>query len=293
MGEAPGMSGKENIVEGRLRHRAPFGVLLALAFGAFSAAGQSVTDGTGQPRPAPSPEERRAMADRQLSDRVTPSAFGTSSFTIYQIPAAAFHGRASSATLDYQGTGLVQGNLTGYNYWAPVFLPTGALIYWIDLFACDSNASSHMTAYLTGYSGSTSPSTTDINPVSSTNIGGCGYWASPFGSIFVPAPHQVVNDVQYGNGYHYVINFSFGAADNTNRLKGVDLWWKRQISPAPATATFSDVPTSFTYFRAIEALAASGITGGCGGSNFCPNGTVTRGEMAAFLARALGLHFPY
>jgi hypothetical protein len=52
------------------------------------------------------------------------------------------------------------------------------------------------------------------------------------------------------------------------------------------------VPTNFLYFKAIEALAASGITGGCGSGNFCPNQNVTRGEMAAFLARALGLHWP-
>jgi len=52
------------------------------------------------------------------------------------------------------------------------------------------------------------------------------------------------------------------------------------------------VPKNHPYFRAIEALASSGITGGCGAGNFCPNQNVTRGEMAAFLARALGLHFP-
>ena len=39
--------------------------------------------------------------------------------------------------------------------------------------------------------------------------------------------------------------------------------------------------------RQINALAASGITGGCGPSRFCPSGTVTRGQMAAFLYRAL------
>jgi hypothetical protein len=37
----------------------------------------------------------------------------------------------------------------------------------------------------------------------------------------------------------------------------------------------------------INRLAASGITGGCGSGVFCPNGTVTRGQMAAFLRRAL------
>jgi hypothetical protein len=51
------------------------------------------------------------------------------------------------------------------------------------------------------------------------------------------------------------------------------------------------VPTSHLYFAVIEALAASGITSGCGPGLYCPNGNVTRGEMAAFLARAPGLHF--
>jgi S-layer homology domain len=39
----------------------------------------------------------------------------------------------------------------------------------------------------------------------------------------------------------------------------------------------------------INRLAASGITGGCGDSRFCPRSTVTRGQMAAFLHRALTL----
>jgi hypothetical protein len=39
----------------------------------------------------------------------------------------------------------------------------------------------------------------------------------------------------------------------------------------------------------INALAYSGITGGCGAGQYCPQGTVSREQMAAFLARALGL----
>lgn len=60
------------------------------------------------------------------------------------------------------------------------------------------------------------------------------------------------------------------------------------MSPAPETATFGDVPTSHLFFRQIEALAASGITGGC---DFCPGAPLTRGQMAAFMAKALGLHW--
>jgi hypothetical protein len=37
----------------------------------------------------------------------------------------------------------------------------------------------------------------------------------------------------------------------------------------------------------INALAASGITGGCAPTKYCPSAVVTRGQMAAFLHRAI------
>ena len=99
-----------------------------------------------------------------------------------------------------------------------------------------------------------------------------------------------------GCGYFFQVQFRAGVLGSC-KGQGLSVFkarleWRRQVSPAPAVATFGDVPTSHLYFQAIEALAASGITSGCGGGNFCPAGNVTRGEMAAFLARALGLHFP-
>jgi hypothetical protein len=70
--------------------------------------------------------------------------------------------------------------------------------------------------------------------------------------------------------------------------------WLRQVSPAPAVAAFTDVPTSHPYFRHIEALFDSGITSGCqmAPPMYCPERAITRGEMAVFLAKALGLHWP-
>jgi hypothetical protein len=70
--------------------------------------------------------------------------------------------------------------------------------------------------------------------------------------------------------------------------------WARQVSPAPAVASFTDVPTSHPYFQQIEALFDSGITGGCNASPqmYCPERSITRGEMAVFLAKALGLSWP-
>jgi hypothetical protein len=39
----------------------------------------------------------------------------------------------------------------------------------------------------------------------------------------------------------------------------------------------------------IEKIATAGITLGCSEDRFCPNDWATRGQMAAFLTRALGL----
>jgi hypothetical protein len=73
----------------------------------------------------------------------------------------------------------------------------------------------------------------------------------------------------------------------------VEVHWRRTLSPPPATPSFADVPTDHPFFQFIEALKASGITGGCGnGTNYCPDAPLTRGQMAVFLAKALGLHWP-
>lgn len=56
--------------------------------------------------------------------------------------------------------------------------------------------------------------------------------------------------------------------------------------PPPATGTvFADVPTSSPYAPWIEELAGLGVTGGCGGGNYCPDSPVTRRQMAAFLLK--------
>ena len=65
-----------------------------------------------------------------------------------------------------------------------------------------------------------------------------------------------------------------------------------QVSAAARFPTFNDVPTNHPFFRYIEALSKSGITGGCGSGNYCPDDPVTRGQMAVSLAKALGLAFP-
>jgi glucose/arabinose dehydrogenase len=55
--------------------------------------------------------------------------------------------------------------------------------------------------------------------------------------------------------------------------------------PATSTDFFTDDEGN-KHEANINRLRAARITFGCGGTNFCPNGLVTRGQMAAFLHRA-------
>jgi hypothetical protein len=58
-------------------------------------------------------------------------------------------------------------------------------------------------------------------------------------------------------------------------------------NPGNACAVqFTDVDAANPFCGFIERLAQDGITGGCGGGNFCPNDPVTRGQMAVFVASA-------
>ena len=61
--------------------------------------------------------------------------------------------------------------------------------------------------------------------------------------------------------------------------------------PDAASAGFADTVDHF-FANDIDALAAAGITKGCtvqAPPRYCPNQQVTRGQMATFIARALGL----
>ena len=58
--------------------------------------------------------------------------------------------------------------------------------------------------------------------------------------------------------------------------------------PGTSEDFFTDDENS-SHERAINRLAAAGITTGCGGGKYCPNEAVTRAQMATFLNRALGL----
>lgn len=167
---------------------------------------------------------------------------------------------------------------------AHVVVPNGARITGITLWASDYSASGEVKWSL---------SEVDMSAKSGTILGeggtGVEFSDGSFGA-FQPLTYPYL----YSSHTRRLIlsvtltQMTFGVAIN-----GVTVWWTRQVSPPPAIATFSDVPTSHPFFQFVEALNASGITAGTGGGNFSPDAPVTRGQMAVFLAKALGLHWGY
>ena len=60
--------------------------------------------------------------------------------------------------------------------------------------------------------------------------------------------------------------------------------------PPACAGLFGDVPCPAGFaVDWIEQLSNEGITGGCGGGNYCPDASVTRGQMAVFLTKTFGL----
>jgi S-layer homology domain len=209
-----------------------------------------------------------------------PQSFGTSDYTVTVVSAAAFfpefhlYGYATSGSLGRFGD-----VNAAYQFLAGLDLPGGAVIDFVGL-----NSTTDTDAVLTAglYNRHKDGTVDTIVNVPSTVHG----WDTNFNA----APLGYVWNGQTGNSL--ILNIAQASNPNPQFFGFVEIWWKRSVSPAPATASFTDVPTDHQFFQFIEALKASGITGGCGPAIYCPDAPVTRGQMATFIAKALGLHWP-
>lgn len=80
----------------------------------------------------------------------------------------------------------------------------------------------------------------------------------------------------------------FCPTTNVDRAEMANILARMLDLDATARSTvFSDV--SGALVGVVEAIREIGVTEGCGGTRYCPDGDVTRAEMATFLSRALGL----
>jgi hypothetical protein len=55
----------------------------------------------------------------------------------------------------------------------------------------------------------------------------------------------------------------------------------------PPLQIFNDVPPSDFAYPYVQRMDEDGITSGCGNNDFCPSATLTRGDMAIFIMRAI------
>ena len=211
-----------------------------------------------------------------------PAAFGPAA-SIQTIPVVAMTPNAGASYLqnNSQHRHIVAGSGLFYG---SVDVPTGSLITGVELEACDGNASMSVTLQLLRCAAPGGSACTVMADVGTPLIGtpGCGLFTAP--SVFTP----VVDN----QNFRYVTVINITGANTTVSAGGVRIAWVRQVSPAPGSASFADIPVGHPLHRFVEALFAAGITGGCGGGNYCPDAALTRGQMAVFLSTALGLHWP-
>lgn len=221
-------------------------------------------------------------------DHVQPEPeYGTSATTVYLVRAEDFLPPNSSITYSTVNTGgimVYQTSTSSADWWARVHVPAGSLLQAVELQACDTSATG---AILFGMARMDAPGATgsNITPVGTTGTAyasGCAF--------FTVTPSSPVTVDNYNKSYVLFLNFS-GTYSTALKFGAFRVYYKLQVSPAPATATFTDVPTTHGAFRFVEALVAAGVTGGCGGGNYCPDAPLTRGQMAIFLSTALGLHW--
>jgi hypothetical protein len=214
--------------------------------------------------------------------------WGATSYNHFQAgPADAAWRPSSSGEINYDLSNgeevLVRSTSSMAAFAFPLHLPGGSLLTDMTLSYRDTNTSNEPSVGL--------------------------YWRCNAGS---PALLAAMTPSSYSGGYRTV---NFSVADHTvlpvcnyyvlaiihrsdltqdERIVSVRAYYKLQVAPSPTSATFpNDVPLSHPFFRFVEALAAAGVTGGCGTGSYCPDSPLTRGQMAVFLATALGMNYPY
>ena len=80
----------------------------------------------------------------------------------------------------------------------------------------------------------------------------------------------------------------FGPYESCTRAQIVTFLWRAAGSPEPKTASsFTDVPVSTYYAKAVAWAVENGITNGMTETEFAPDATCTRGQSVTFLHRAL------
>ena len=110
------------------------------------------------------------------------------------------------------------------------------------------------------------------------------FYDVPNGAYFYEAVKWAVeNGITTGVG-----NDLFAPEQSCTRAQIVTFLWRAAGSPEPKTASsFTDVPVSTYYAKAVAWAVENGITNGMTATMFAPDATCTRGQSVTFLYRAL------
>jgi hypothetical protein len=216
----------------------------------------------------------------------TPQTWGTTYSSYVTVPEWAFSPSSSTVVYSDIGNPARRYALTPLSFFfASPEVPQGAFLQNMEFDFCNTQPMGGNSILLSLYDVSAS----NTNLTLLAQITG----AANQGCIAVTADlnglNYTVDDVQH----RLLLETAFGMnGDDTTSFSGVIIGYRLQVSPASELPSFADVPTTDPAYQYVEALAASGITGGCGNGDFCPDAAVTRRQMAVFLAKALGLYFP-
>ncbi|HKD16824.1 MAG TPA: S-layer homology domain-containing protein [Thermoanaerobaculia bacterium] len=220
-----------------------------------------------------------------VASTTRPKAFGTQDYTVTTITGLSFMPADSSQSYHTSGSLSRYGDVNlEQHFYAALDIPAGVIIDFIGFNNLNDGEANVMAIHLLArYFNGNVNDLFDLDNTPHTD------WQTDINATPV--------GIQWSGagvaGIVLILDLEIAPNPNLQYFGSVEIWWKRTVSPAPATSDFGDVPTSSPQFQFIEALYYSGITAGCGGGNYCPNNPVTRGQMAVFLAKALGLHWPF
>lgn len=241
-----------------------------------------------------------AIAATLEAQKLGPETYGTSNTSYIEIPAEAFF--PMDSLWDYHvGTGSARYTTScgGFAcFGAPLRLPSGAKIVYLELDFVDTDATEAVNGSLgvCDFQGQNC----SFHPTAGAGPGDCllpGRICSGAAYSSGPGDQQAnltADGITVDNFLKSYRLYVGGGGDSGTQIAGMIVGYVLQVSPPPGTADFNDVPTSHPFFQFIEALYHAGITGGCQTAPpmYCPDAPLTRGQMAVFLAKGLGLQWP-
>ena len=189
-------------------------------------------------------------------------------------------------TFTYTATGLVKGEtLTHVDLTCEAdgkttgkfdIVPSGAV-------ASDNYKITYVNGTLTVSRRHSSPSSTTPEP-EPTPDNSTSFVDVPANAYFADAVKWAV-DKGVTNG---LSDTMFGPYASCTRAQIVTFLWRAAGSPEPkAMSSFTDVPASAYYAKAVAWAVENGITNGMTETEFAPDATCTRGQSVTFLYRAL------